>query len=223
MKVKRILVGAMVAAVLSVGISLFSDDAAPQKFSCDFTKKADTKSGFTQEWSGIEEGGWITGADGATRSGAGLDKLLIYKASLPAKFTVSAEIKVETPDGAHFAGVAFNIQDAKNFYVFRINSGEKSGNGLYQVLKMVDGKWKGLKSSQFDAIKGGICYTLTVQANDSGVFSVSIKNGDEVVMKPEDVKDATGKVYSGGNAGIYMAAAECKIMNFSIDAGAASK
>ena len=130
---------------------------------------------------------------------------------------------METPDGAHFAGVAFNIQDAKNFYVFRINSGEKTGNGMYQVLKMADGNWKELKTLQFDAIKSGICYTLIVQTNDSGVFTVSIKNGDEIVIKPEDVKDATGKLYTGGNAGIYMGAAECKIMNFSVEGTVASK
>ena len=53
-KMKRILVGAVVAVALSLGNSLFSADAAPQKFNCDLTKKADTKSGFTQEWTGIE-------------------------------------------------------------------------------------------------------------------------------------------------------------------------
>jgi hypothetical protein len=213
---KRILVGAVVAVALSLGNSLYSDDAAAQKFSYDFTKKADTKSGFTQEWVGVEEGGWAIGGNGASRSGSELDRLLVYKKGiLSPKFTVSAAVVVDTADGAHFGGVAFNIQDAKNFYVFRINSG--SGNGIYQVLKMVEGKWRELKTLQFDAIKSGVSYTLTVQAKEPGSFTVSIKNGDEVVMKPEDVKDATGSVYTGGNAGIYTGSTECSIKNLSIE------
>jgi len=219
---KRIFVGAIVAVALSLGNSLFSDDAAPQKFSYDFTKKADIKSGFSKDWAGVEEGGWAIGGNGASRSGSELDKVLVYKGGiLSPKFTVSAAVVVDTADGAHFGGVAFNIQDAKNFYVFRINSG--SGNGMYQVLKMVDGKWKDLKSMQFDAIKSGVSYTLTVQVKEPGSFTVSIKNGDEVVMKPEDVKDATGSVYTGGNAGVYTGSTECLIKNLIIEGSSSSK
>jgi len=94
---------------------------------------------------------------------------------------------------------------------------------MYQVLKMVDGKWKDLKSMQFDAIKSGVSYTLTVQVKEPGSFTVSIKNGDEVVMKPEDVKDATGSVYTGGNAGVYTGSTECLIKNLIIEGSSSSK
>ncbi len=217
---RNFLAGMVVSGAVSFGILVSAAETSAQKFSYDFTKRQETKTGFTQQWAGAEENGWITGFNGATRNGAGLDKLLTYKdLALPAKFTVAADVKIETADGAHFAGVAFNIQDAKNFYVFRVNSG--SGNGICQVLKMVNGEWKDIKTMNFDAVKAGTAYTLSVQATAPGAFTVSIRKGEEVVLKPESLNDANAPAYQGGSAGIYMGAAECSITGFSVEAAAA--
>jgi len=206
----------MFAAVLSLATGLAAGNAPPPlAVKYDFTKPVDAKSGFAPAWLGVDGGGWIAGADGATRTGAALDQILTWQGvTLSSNFTVSASVQVDTADGAHFAGVAFNVEGANNYYAFRINSGP--GNGLWQVLKRVDREWKELKSTPWGAIEGGVPYTLIVQSKAPGIFTVSIKRGDEVVLKPEEVSDATGAGYAGGHAGIYMAAAECKILSFTL-------
>ncbi len=211
---RKFLTGTLVAASLTQGAILYAGNAG-QKYSFDFAKA----TAFGTEWSGGDEGKWVFRGGGATRAmPCELDRTLCYKdAKLPEKFTVSATVRIDSPSGAHFAGVVFNFQDPKNFYVFRVNSGTGE-NGLYQVLKMVDGAWKGVKGAKFDAIKSGVPYTLIVQGKAPGSFTFSIKNGETDVLKAGDATDPNGAPYVGGLAGLYTGASDCTILNFTLEA-----
>lgn len=208
---------AAVAATLTWVPSGISGEASPQPFNYDFTVSQKTPSGLANGWEGAKEDGWCADSNGVTRnSPSRLDKVLIYQGvKLEDKFTVSAKVKVEGVAGAHFVGIAFNIQDANNFYVFRVNS--SISNNIYQVLKRVNGKWKDLKTTQFSGIKDGTCYTLVVQVKEAGSFIISIKDEEGVVLKPEEVSDNSESKYTGGYAGIYIGSNQCYAMNFSIN------
>jgi len=179
-------------------------------------------TGLSSDWGSGAGSFWQEGNGGVSHisDGTKLDFSLPYKGiTLPATYTTSVDVRIDDPtSGAHWAGVAYNIQDDKNFYVFRITV--KGSLAYYQVLKRVNGEWKGVAPTdkafgEFESHDG--FYTVQVSGNPDGSHHCSISFGATKLVDLPNVPDPNGKTYTGGTAGLYAASHISTLADFRLE------
>lgn len=103
-----------------------------------------------------------------------------------------------------WSGIAFNYQDADNFYFLRF----KSGASNYQLYRVVDGKPASIMKSEMD---GGFLknrrYRLTVSSSEPWNFSFKIAEAESgTVLAKGNAVDPRSS-FTGGFAGLYQGTA----------------
>jgi len=199
-----------------------AETANPQVFDEDFLTSYSGSGGLAPEWVTPEKGGWTILDQGLTRKSSELDQILLCKAvTLSDHYVVSADVRVDSRDNAHFAGVAFNIQDEANYYVFRIAISKNENRGCYQVLKRKGGEWEAWQGPSFSNVEGlnssKVFYKLIVESKGDGRYKFTIMDGGETLLEMDDEVSVRSDPYTGGNAGLYMGTAGCTIANFHVE------
>jgi hypothetical protein len=113
-------------------------------------------------------------------------------------FTVQADVKSLAANT--WAGLAFHVQDAKNFYYFRY----KSGAVNYALVRMIDGKSVILANLKLPGCIFEIetDYTLTVRSSVAGSFDYEVKEtGTGAVLASGTAEDSFVPL-AGGYAGV---------------------
>lgn len=197
-----------------------------KSFSDDFATLSDSPSKLGPDWY-AKDGGWKAVKPGEVTWPKVLpgvmDSLLQCKAvTLAPGSTIAADIRLDSDDGAHWGGLAFNIQDERNFYAFRIVYKKPMETGYYQILKFIDGQPKPLKFVEVE-LNSGILYTLTVQIIENGLFKYSIRQGDKTILEAEEPAQDNVSPYTGGYAGLYSCSVQCFFTGFRITPGATAQ
>lgn len=209
---KYILALTAVTLVLTDAV-LFAETTSAKSFSDDFSSET-----FKPEWAAGDAGWKIArGTVTWTTVPGVIDTLLKCKAvTLSPGYSISTNIRLETDDGGHWGGIAYNIQDAGNFYAFRIVCKKEAETGYYQILKFTNGTPKALKFTEVP-LEMKIVYTLTVQIIGDGSVKYSIRNGGIVVLESEAPVDDLNAPYTGGLSGLYAGCVECYFSAFKVE------
>lgn len=188
-----------------------------------FSDPLTAPTGLGQGWGADAAALWEPGTGGIAhkQDPTNIDFVLGYPGiKLPAAFTVSLDVRSDDQEksGAHWAGIAYNIQDAKNYYVFRMSVAASVAH--YQVLKCVNGAFKAIAPTDTDF--GDIeahdgFYTLQVQAMGDGSYHYSIKFGGASVADLPGLTDPNGSPFTGGTAGFYASSQPMTLANFHLD------
>ena len=113
--------------------------------------------------------------------------LLISDEESYGDFTVSAKLKTVGGGIEQMAGLAFRIQDEKNYYVVRIST---LGNS-FRFYKFVNGV-RSAPIGPETPIAGGVWHELTVECKGNEIRC--LLNGKELIPLLQDSSFATGKV-----------------------------
>lgn len=116
-------------------------------------------------------------------------------------FSVSLDVAMNTTASTAWAGVAFNVQDADNFYTLRYSAG-----GEVQFLRVVGGSVSAFLNqtgTEFTHVQNRT-YRLEVTSDTDYVYSGSVTDttDDSVVWSFSNRTDTLSK-FTGGYAGIY--------------------
>lgn len=140
-------------------------------------------------------------------AGSGNNSILVYRGfpisnSGPGEsFTLSADIKAfSAQDGSVIPGLAFNIQNATNFYAVRFSNGNTAGSGMLQCYIQNGGAVSGPVNVSTPWVKTNGVYTLTVASTNAGVFNYSLSGGTNSVSGTWTVANPA---YTNGYAGLY--------------------
>jgi hypothetical protein len=119
-------------------------------------------------------------------------------------FTAQATVQWNAPitDNTSFAGLAFNIQDASNYYVLRY-----SGNGYVQLLSIVGGGIFGVFINQpgFAPVQNRP-YTLSVTSAGAYAFNVSVYDTVTGTTVYDGSAVDLAESFTDGYAGLYESA-----------------
>ncbi len=103
----------------------------------------------------------------------------------------------------NLGGVAFNIQDADNFYALRAWWDQSEGNTLVQLFKRVDGVDTGLASVRGAAISPDQYYWFSVSTTGDGMLNYAVTELGGGVIGSGSYEDTLDPL-SGGYAGILV-------------------
>ena len=116
-------------------------------------------------------------------------------------WTMSSDIKIAS-DGM-WAGVAFNVQDADNFYALRI----KTGTTIYQMIRVLNGTAASAFVSKSDLsipFASGTAYTFTISSDTANEFTFTITEaGSSTVLNPQTFTSQGSGNFDGGYGGFY--------------------
>ena len=99
-----------------------------------------------------------------------------------------------------WGGVAWNYQDANNFYCLRY----KNTTDDYQLLTMRNGSWANVSSGNASAIfADSALYTFEVASSNPYEFTYSITERNSGSVVASGTYNPAGNDFSGGYAGIY--------------------
>jgi len=186
--------------------------AAERLFNFGGTKEGESPAGFRSLVSGSGElGVWRVVSDeapstmpGASSNGLTLSRqsvlaqlsrdktderfpLLVFEEEVYGDFTFTARVKTVSGDAERMAGLAFRVQDEKNYYVVRISS---LGNNI-RFYKFVNG----MRSDPIGpevAVPSGVWHEISVECQGS---RINIKlNGVAVMPTLNDSSFSKGKV-----------------------------
>lgn len=186
--------------------------AAERKFDFSQTKTGETPKGFRSTVSGEgQPGEWKVMLDAtpsaipaispkapvvakqsvlAQLSRSATDEhfpLLVFEEETFADFNFTAKLKVVSGEAEQMAGLAFRIQDEKNYYVVRLSS---LGNNV-RFYKFVNGV-RSVPIGPEISVPKGVWHTLTVEGKGNQ-FRVQL-NGKEVMPSLTDVSFSAGKI-----------------------------
>lgn len=116
------------------------------------------------------------------------------------RWTMSSEVTI-SGDGM-WAGVAFNIQDADNFYALRV----KSGTTIYQMIRVLDGSVSAFvnRKDLLSPIAAGKAYVYTISCSTANEFTFSITEKESsAVLNPQTVTFGGTGNWDGGYGGFY--------------------
>jgi hypothetical protein len=137
-------------------------------------------------------------------------------------FNVAADVRLDGENNTAFAGVAFNVQDADNYYAFRFRVGDAGQNNLIQIVKVVDGKASGAGLNRPLAdhpLAAETFYRLEVASTKPHVFDWKISapgaSGPEIVSGTTTDRAGT---FRGGDRGLYSSTSIGAFDNFSTGA-----
>ena len=113
--------------------------------------------------------------------------LLIYEDETFGDFTLTTRFKTVSGDREQMAGIAFRLQDEKNFYVLRASS---LGNNI-RFYKMVNGERGPLYGPEIP-IPSGVWHELSVECKASQIRC--FLDGNQVIPTITDTSFTTGKI-----------------------------
>jgi len=200
------------AITLTLLSFVFSGMAAERYFDFSSDKLNETPKGFRSTLSGSgQPGDWriisgevpdalpsISPKDSPTRKGIMLaqlsrDKteehypLFVFEEEAFGDFTVTTRFKIVEGEVEQMAGIAFRLQDEKNYYYIRANA---LSNNVY-FFKWVDGQLFGPIGSKVEVAKG-IWQELSIQCKGNEIRCHL--NGKEVIPSLRDSTFAGGKI-----------------------------
>lgn len=118
---------------------------------------------------------------------------------LPEEFGVSLTAQIHIS----LAGMAFNIQDADNFYAVRAWIDVTNDRTLVQLLKTVDGVDNGLASFYTEMISTDLLYEFSVSSTGNGAFEYSLSDLDGNLLGASSFVDSINP-FTGGYGGILV-------------------
>lgn len=100
-----------------------------------------------------------------------------------------------------YGGVAFNIQDASNFYAIRI----KTGTGLYQVIRVVDGSVSAMAAETLGAaFAANVSYTFNISSDTAYSYAFHIvQTGTTNVLNTTTSFTDSNSNFTNGYGGGY--------------------
>lgn len=99
-----------------------------------------------------------------------------------------------------WGGIAFNVQDANNYYGIRFKAGDTSG-GLVRVVNGSIANVKALTASA--TVTAGVAWTFSVSSTDAYAFTYSVTSLDGLTtLVSGSATDALNN-FDGGGGGIY--------------------
>lgn len=157
-------------------------------------------------------------AGGAVANGVLSYQGFLAKNTAGNSFAASVDITLGAYNNGINPGLAFNFQDASNFYYARIlTSGTGTGAGVLQISQMVNGAAEAVVNVAGLNLYTATAYTLGISSAASGVFTYTLTGGS--VNLSNTVTDATGTAaFTDGYAGIYqnIGNTNTKFDNFSV-------
>ncbi len=141
-----------------------------------------------------------------------LEKLVSYdEIELEHGFIIEAELHWSVR--SQWNGVAWNVVDAQNYYLFRI----RADNGRVQAMKRLDGAFDPVFVNLGDntvTIEPNRFYRLRVAGNGRGMFWWSVIDGDEVIADGFFTDDDP---FEGGSSGLYSGRESIEADSFRLD------
>ena len=135
-------------------------------------------------------------------------------------FETSVEITLGVYNQLINSGLAFNFQDANNFYYARLVSqtAAEAGNGILQFGQIVAGTGTSFAGNITGLnVETGVAYTLTVSSSAAGSFSYGLTGG--TLNLSGNFSDNVGGIdFSDGYVGLYQSISNgnTQFDNFSI-------
>lgn len=134
-------------------------------------------------------------------------------------FQMTSDLRI--PNNSIYGGIAFNIQDANNFYAVRI----KTGTAQYQVIRVINGSVFSLVSETgANTFSANTLYTLSVASVAPYNYSFKIaQTGSTNALNTVTSFSDSGSAFTNGFGGLYFwtglasAAIDAYYDNFRID------
>lgn len=195
-------------------VFLFCSLFANAAFLLDEFSRSDTALSYDSSYAG---GGWVhssTNMRSAIKSNElALDipvtesaNFLLYNNSIETlsagseSFEMTMDVRI--PASGVYGGVAFNIQDADNFYAVRI----KTGTSQYQVLRVLNGSVAALLSANISStFAAGAAYTMSVSSDSAYNYTFYItQSGSTNILNTTTSCNDSGSNFTDGYGGGYL-------------------
>ncbi len=145
------------------------------------------------------------------QTGAPLERLVSYDGvTIDRAFEFDGEIRWSSRN--HWNGVAFQVQDEDNYYLFRA----RADNGSLQAMKRADGAFDPLYTNRSDlpVLDDSVFYRLTVKSDGRGTFWWSISDGEETLANGSFFDEDP---FENGSAGFYSVHDTIEVDSFRIE------
>ncbi|MCF7816427.1 MAG: beta-galactosidase [Kiritimatiellales bacterium] len=127
------------------------------------------------------------------------------------RFTLESETTLGVTNSTDFAGIAFNIQNATNYYTLRY-----SGTGTIQFLRIRNGATANLGSGSF-AHTAGHAYRMVVSSSQSQSFDWNIFDTATGLAVASGSATDSGTGFSDGFGGGYASSSQALLDNFRLE------
>jgi hypothetical protein len=205
MKTKKWITSKSLAVLIALAMA--HNASAVVIFQDDFNRADDPAVG--PSWnkltgSGTSGTAWALSSNTVVDPGTTGTYLLEYTGfTLGADFSVSLDIRTDTTVANTFRGLAFNMQDALNYYALRFYT-NASSQGVWQLLDVAAGSPSVLANGTIGAgMNSTTFYTTTINVSSAGHIAYTIANAATPAsfLLNSSVIDATP--YTGGYSGMY--------------------